>query len=129
VGSRAAADEDRKPVDRERLLLPCLPPPAVRVTVTCNNKKKHTKKQSVLILLFCRSASLRISIFFSFPLVSLFQAAGGVTIGLLAFGFCPVCSCRWPVNLWTALCRRNWRKTADRSKSVSAAVFGLVWRL
>jgi hypothetical protein len=38
-----------------------------------------------------------------FPLCSLFQAAGGVTIGLLAFRFCPVCSCRWPVNLWTAL--------------------------
>jgi hypothetical protein len=43
MGSRAAADEDRKPVDRERLLLPCLPPPAVRVTVTCNNKKNAQK--------------------------------------------------------------------------------------
>jgi hypothetical protein len=43
VSPRAAADGDKKSVDRERLLLPCLPPPAVRVTVTCNSKKNTHK--------------------------------------------------------------------------------------
>lgn len=31
-----------KLVDREHLLLLCLPTPAARVTVTCNKKKKRT---------------------------------------------------------------------------------------
>jgi len=51
VGSRAAADGDQKSVDRERLLLPCLPPPAVRVTVTCKTQKKR-KQPSLLVLFF-----------------------------------------------------------------------------
>ncbi|KAJ6941989.1 hypothetical protein NC652_007927 [Populus alba x Populus x berolinensis] len=49
VGSRAA-DEGQKPVDRERLLLPCLPPPAVRVIVACN-KDKNTQQAVDLLLL------------------------------------------------------------------------------
>ena len=116
-----------EPVDRGLLPLLCLPTPAVKVTVTCN--RGNNAQQQLILILFC--ADLLLSSHLDFLFVSpcsLFQAAGGVTIGLLAFGFCPVCSCWWPVNLWMALCRRSWRKMADRSKSVSAAVFGLVWR-
>jgi len=68
-------------------------------------KQRTTTIDFSFVFLFC-SADLHLSSqlgFFSFPLCSLFQAVGGVTIGLLAFGFCSVCSCRWPVNLWTAL--------------------------
>jgi hypothetical protein len=32
----------KKPVDREPLLLLCLPTPAVKVTVTCNKEKQRT---------------------------------------------------------------------------------------
>jgi len=56
VVSRAAADGGQKSVDQERLLLPCLPPPAVRVTVTCKSKKNTHKAigfSCSLFFLFC----------------------------------------------------------------------------
>jgi hypothetical protein len=98
-----------EPVDRGRLPLLCLPTPAVKVTDTCN-KGNNAQQQLILVFvfLFC-SADLHLSSqlgFFSFPLCSLFQTADGVTIGLLAFGFCPLCSCRWTALLWL-VCRQK----------------------
>ena len=61
VGSRAAADEDRKPVDRERLLLLFPSLPAVRDTTTCNNRKRTT--QSILVLFFLDPIPLGLSRF------------------------------------------------------------------
>jgi hypothetical protein len=46
-----------EPVDRGLLPLLCLLMPAVKVTVACN-KGNNAQQQLILILLFCRSASL-----------------------------------------------------------------------
>jgi hypothetical protein len=74
-----------KPVDQERLLLLCFPTPSVRVTATYKKNKTKQQALSPFLLDFFRSTSHR-SVLFVSP-CSLFQAAGRVTIGLLAFGF------------------------------------------
>jgi len=48
-------------------------------------KRNNAQQQLILILLFYRSASLFAARFLFVSPCSLFQAAGGVTIGLLAF--------------------------------------------
>jgi len=74
VGSRAAADEDRKPVDRERLLLPCLPSPAVHLPITCKATQQH-KQFPVLPFFRSASASLLPLDFLLFPSFSGANAA------------------------------------------------------
>ena len=88
VGSRAA-DEGRKLVDRERLLPPFLPPPAVRVTVACN-KNKNAQQAVGFIFYFgpdpFSSLVFSATQYFLFvsPFPLCFQAVGGCRC---------VCSC------------------------------------
>jgi hypothetical protein len=63
VGSRAAADEGNKTVDRKPLLLLCLPTTSIKVTATCN-KEKNTQLVDFRLLFLCFS-DLFFFLFFS----------------------------------------------------------------
>jgi hypothetical protein len=89
-------------VDRERLLLPCLPPPAVKVTDTCN-KGNNAQQQLILVVFFSFvpqiCISLRSSVSFRFPFVPCFKRPAV----WMCFGR-RLCSCWCPV-------RWRWRRT------------------
>jgi hypothetical protein len=89
VFPRAAASNAWKWTDLVGYLLLFPSLPAVRNTITCNNRKRTT--QSILIFCFCFADLLlwfgfflQLSVFFSFPLLLCFQAVGCVTKGLSA---------------------------------------------
>ena len=81
MGSHATADKGNKTVDRERLLLLCLPTLSVKVTATCN-KEKNAQTVDFRFLFLCFSdLSLSFQIHFTTDpsLVSVFLpfASGG----------------------------------------------------
>jgi hypothetical protein len=84
VGSRAAANEGKKSVDRERLLLLlCLPTPSVRVTTTCNKGKNTQAAVDFYFSFFFRSLlNLLSSIFGSL----FFPSSGGGSDGCRSSG-------------------------------------------
>jgi len=64
VDSRAAAKATGKQGTQGRLLLLCLPTPAVRVTVTCNNKKNTQMAVGFNFSFLYRSTSLSLLLHF-----------------------------------------------------------------
>jgi hypothetical protein len=101
VGSRAAADNDRKWADLPCFLLPFPSLLAVRTTVTCKGKNTHAKLP-ILFPLFFYLLSLVFSFWFS----------------VLPF-------CRWRTALRSGrLCERL-EEGEQRLDSVGAAVWGL----
>jgi hypothetical protein len=83
VGSRAAADEGKKSVDRERLLLLYLPTPSVRVTTTCNKGKNAQTTVDFYFSFFFRSVLGLLSFVFG---SLFFPSSGGGSDGCRSSG-------------------------------------------